>query len=275
MYKLVAIDLDGTLLNSYGEVSEENIKAIQKAKQQDIEIVLTSGRMSTSVLSIAEEIGANNYIIAGNGALIYDFKKDKILYNQCISKEKVLKIIKICEENSIYYTINTEKYIISKSLNYGLMYYYYENSKKAENKKTKINIVEDVEKYIIENDAGEVTKITISDSSKVIFTGITKKLSAIKGINMLEVSNMSRKIIKEGTEETKIQYFYTEITKENVNKWSAIEHLSNHIGIKQEEIVAIGDNVNDLEMINSAGLRYSYGKQCIAKKKSRKNSGFR
>ena len=72
--------------------------------------------MSTSVLSIAQEIGANNYIIAGNGALIYDLKKDEILYNQCIPKEKVLKIIKICEENSIYYTINTEKYIISKYL---------------------------------------------------------------------------------------------------------------------------------------------------------------
>ena len=265
MYKLIAIDLDGTLLNSYGEVSEENVKAIEKAKSQGIEIVLTSGRMSTSVLSIAEEIGANNYIIAGNGALIYDLKKDKILYNQCIPKEKVLKIIKICEENSIYYTINTEKYIMAKSLNYGLMYYYYENSKKAENKKTRINIVENVEKYISENDIGEVTKITISDSSKVIFSGITKKLSEIKGINMLEVSNMSRKIIKEGTEETKIQYFYTEITKENVNKWSAIEKLALIVGIEPEEIAAIGDNVNDLDMITNAGLRNSYGKQCIIK----------
>lgn len=260
MYRLIAIDLDGTLLNSYGEISEENMKAIEKAKKEGIEIVLTSGRMSTSVLSIAEEIGANNYIISGNGALIYDLKKDEILYNQCISKEKVLKIIRICEENSIYYTINTEKYIISKSLNYGLMYYYYENSKKAENKKTKINIVEDVEKYIKENDVGEVTKITISDTSKVIFTGITKKISLVKGINILEVSNMSRKIIKEGTEETKIQYFYTEITKENVNKWKAIEELAKTIGIEQKEIVAIGDNVNDLDMIMNAGLRHSYGK---------------
>ncbi len=260
MYKLIAIDLDGTLLNSYGEVSEENIKAIEKAKKLGIEIVLTSGRMSTSVLSIAEEIGANNYIISGNGALIYDLKKQDILYNQCIPKEKVQKIIKICEENSIYYTINTEKYIISKSLNYNLMYYYYENSKKAENKKTKINIVEDVEKYIKENDVGETTKITISDSSKIIFTGITRKLEEIKGINILEVSNMSRKIIKEGTEKTEIQYFYTEITKENVNKWNAIEKLSKTIGIEQKEIVAIGDNVNDLDMIENAGLRNSYGK---------------
>ncbi len=64
MYKLIAIDLDGTLLNSYGEISDKNKKAIKMAKQKGIEIVLTSGRMSTSVKDIANEIDANNYMIA-------------------------------------------------------------------------------------------------------------------------------------------------------------------------------------------------------------------
>ena len=63
MYKLIAIDLDGTLLNSYGEISEENKKAVQKAIEKGIEVVLTSGRMCTSVKGIAEEVGANDYII--------------------------------------------------------------------------------------------------------------------------------------------------------------------------------------------------------------------
>ncbi len=260
MYKLIAIDLDGTLLNSYGDVSKENIEAIRKAKEQGIEVVLTSGRMSNSILSIAEETGANNYIIAGNGALIYDLKNNKKLYNQCIALEKVLKIIKICEENSIYYTINTEKYIISKKLNYNLMYYYYENSKKAEDRKTKINIVENVEKYITENDIGEIAKITISDESEIVSNGIRKKLSEIKGINILQISNMSRKIVKEGTEKTELKYFYTEITKESINKWNAIKELCKVINIKEEEVVAIGDNVNDLDMIKNAGFRNNYGK---------------
>lgn len=260
MYKLIAIDLDGTLLNSYGEVSEDNKKAIKKAINKGIEVVLTSGRMSDSVLSIADEVGANNYIISGNGSLIYDLKNEKILYNQCIPKDKVLKIVKICEENSIYYTINTEKYILAKSLNYNLMYYYYENSKKPENKKTKINIVENIEKYIVENDVGEITKITISDGTKSIFNGIVKKIKEITGINILEVSNMSRKIIKEGTEKSELKYFYTEITKENVDKFNAIEKLSRHLGIDILSVAAIGDNINDLEMIKNVGLRNSYGK---------------
>ena len=79
MYKLIAIDLDGTLLNSYGDVSDENKKAIENAKNRGIEVVLTSGRMSASVMSIAEEVGADNYMISGNGALIYDLKNIGLL----------------------------------------------------------------------------------------------------------------------------------------------------------------------------------------------------
>ncbi len=258
MYKLIAIDLDGTLLNSYGDVSDENKKAIENARKNNIEVVLTSGRMSDSVLAIAEEIRADNFMIAGNGALIYDLKNKKILYNQCIPKDKVLKIIRICEENSIYYTINTEKYILSKSLNYNLMYYYYENSKKAEEKKTRINIVENVEKYIKENDIGEITKITISDETEIIFKGIMKKLNKIKEINILEVSHMSRKIIKEGTEKNELKYFYTEITRENVNKFEALKILGDHLKIDTSEMVAIGDNINDLEMIENVGMRNNH-----------------
>lgn len=140
------------------------------------------------------------------------------------------------------------------------MYYYYENSKKPDNKKTKINIVENVEQYVIENDIGQVTKITISDETQAIFNGIINKLHKIKGINILEVSNMSRKVIKSGTEKSELKYFYTEITRENVNKWEAIKKLISYLNINEEEVVAIGDNVNDLEMIQNAGLRNSDGR---------------
>lgn len=267
MYKLIAIDLDGTLLNSYGEISNANKEAIKKAKEKGIQIVLTSGRISSSIITLANEIEANNYIIAGNGAIVYDLKNEKILYNECIPKQKALEIIKICDENNIYYTLNTEKYILSKKLDYNLMYYNYENSKKSEDKITNINIVENLEKYINENEINSITKITISDEDKTIFKGIIKKLENLKGINILEVSNMSRKIIISGTEKKEINYFYTEITKEGVNKWEAIKKLATYLKIKNNEIATIGDNINDLEMIENAGLGIIMGKSALANQK--------
>ena len=97
MYKLIAIDIDGTLLNSYGEVSLENKNAIDLALKKNIEVVLASGRMPKAILPIAHEIKANKYLISGNGAQIYDIQNDKIVYSNYMSKEKVLEIIENCE----------------------------------------------------------------------------------------------------------------------------------------------------------------------------------
>ena len=148
MYKLVAIDLDGTLLNSYGEVSNENKQAIKMAINKGVEIVLSSGRIGNSVESIANELGANNYYISGNGSMLYNMKEEKIEYENFISKEKMLKLIKICDENSIYYSIYTENMVITKSLKYNVVFYNYENSKKAFDKRTNINIVQNVYEYV-------------------------------------------------------------------------------------------------------------------------------
>ena len=70
---------------------------------------------------------------------------------------------------------------------------------------------------------------------------------------------MSRKIIKEGTEEKVIEYFYTEVTKKDVDKWTAIKELLKTKNIKPEEVIAIGDNMNDEKMIKNAGLGVAMG----------------
>lgn len=97
-------------------------------------------------------------------------------------------------------------------------------------------------------------KITVCDESQFIFNSIMKRLKSIPGIDVLEVAYMSRKKIKDGTDDVDIQYYYTEITNENVNKWSAIEFLLDKLDIQKEEVIAIGDNINDKEMIEEAGL---------------------
>ena len=148
MYKLVAIDLDGTLLNSYGEVSNENKHAIKNAINKGVEVVLSSGRIGDSVESIAHDLSANNYYISGNGSMLYNMQEDKIEYENFIEKEKMLKLIKICEENSIYYSIYTENMVITKSLKYNVAFYNYENSKKAFDKRTNINIVQNIYEYV-------------------------------------------------------------------------------------------------------------------------------
>lgn len=257
MYKLVAIDLDGTLLNSYGVVTEYTKQILNEISKKGIEVVLASGRPIDSIKTIANEIGGQNYFIAGNGALIYDLKKNEIIYEKYMSKEKVLEIIEICEQNSISYNVYTEKTILSKSLQYNVLYYHKENLKKEEDKKTKINIVDNIYEYIQNMENGKFLKITVCDNDKSIFNSIIRKLKKIENIDILDVSHMSRKTIRDGSEEFQIEYFYTEISSKNVNKWDAILHLIEKLNIKSEEVVAIGDNINDKKMIMNSGLGIS------------------
>lgn len=254
MYKLVAIDLDGTMLNSYGIVTENTKNTIKKVIENGAEVIIASGRPIDSIKSIAKEIGSENYFIAGNGALIYDIKNDKIIYEKYMSKLKVLEIIKICEENSISYNVYTDKTILATSLKYNVLYYYKENLKKEESKKTNINIVKDMYEYVKNMQEDKFLKITICDDNKTVFNSIMKKIKRVEEIEVLDVSHMSRKMIRQGTEEIPIEYYYTEISLANVDKWNAIKFLIKKLNIETEKVMTIGDNINDKKMIENAGL---------------------
>lgn len=259
MYKLIAIDLDGTLLNSYGTISEEDKIALKRAIEKGIKVVLTSGRGTMSVKNFANELDIQGEIICGNGAIIYNLQEDKIIYNQYIDKKKVLQIIKICEENSIYYNVFTEDTILTSSLAYNVLFYNQENVKKPDNKKTNINIIPNIYKYIEEREKEDYLKICICDKNNIIFGGIMKKLQEVKNVNVMEVAHMARKLIANGTDYVPVEYYITEIMNQNADKWNAIEFLMKELGIDRSEVIAIGDNVNDEQMLKNAGLGVAMG----------------
>lgn len=267
MYKLVAIDLDGTMLNQYGIITEKTKKAISKAQEKGVEVMIASGRAITSVKRFSKEINSNKYFISGNGAITYDIKNNKILYENILSKTKALKIIKICEENSIYYNVYTENGIIAKNLSYNTLYYYKDNLTKPDENRTHINIVENVYDYFEQREE-KILKIMICDEHKTVFNSIVRKLKELSEIEVLEVSHMSRKIIKQGTDEIALEYFYTEVSAKDVDKWNALEEIIGLMNISKEEVVTIGDNANDLKMITNAGLGVAMGESAPYVKQS-------
>lgn len=254
MYKLVAIDLDGTLLDSYGNISQKNKSVIEAVKRKGTKVIIASGRNKTSALSFSKDINSSEYVICNNGATLYDIKNNKNIYNQYIDKKKALDIIKICDENSIFYSIYTEDFVIANTMNYNVLFFESENGKTLEEQRTNIKIIKDVYSYIKENENVNVLKMNICDNNKIIFDRIISKLKNIKEVNVLDVEHMTKKIIKTGTEEVTIEYYYTEITSEGVNKWNAISRLIDILNISKEEIITIGDNANDIMMIKEAGM---------------------
>jgi len=254
MYNLIAIDLDGTLLNSNGIMSNETKETLKKINDKDIKIVLASGRMVDSIKTISNEIGNQKYLIAGNGAIVYDIEKQEILYKNYLKKEKVLDVIKICEENSIYYNIYTENEVLTTSLKYNVLYYHKENANREEKDRMKISIVNNMYEYVLNSKRDDYLKITICDEDRMIFNSIIRKIKQIKEIDVLDVEHMSRKNITQGTETIELNYSYTEVSAKNVDKWEAINYIMKQENIHKDHVIAIGDNINDKKMIENAGL---------------------
>ena len=212
------------------------------------------GRTIESIENIALEVGAENYLVSGNGAAVYDIKNKEIIYSKFLTKKQVLRIAEECERNSIHYNVYTDKEIIAKNLSYNVLYYHNENLKKPESKRTYINVVPNMMKYLENLENSNFLKVTICDEDINIFNGIIKRIKNLDKFDVLDVEYMSKKRIKRGTEDFLVEYYYTEITNENVNKWTAIEFLLDKLNISKEEVVTIGDNINDREMIENAGL---------------------
>lgn len=265
MYKLIAIDLDGTLLNSYGEVSNENRQALKYAMNKGIQVVLASGRDPQTMRKISLDLGIENYLIAGNGASVYDIKLEKNIYEKFIKKSRALKIIRMCKRNSIFFSLYTDRGIITESLNYNVKVFNSENNYKSLGKQTNIELVEDIDEYA-SNHEMNILKIIICDDNKIIFNNILQRLKKISGIEVLDVEHMSKKVIKIGTEEVDIEYYYTEISSKDVDKWNAIEYLIDLLNIDKKEVICIGDNLNDKKMIENAGVGITMKNSALASK---------
>lgn len=249
MYKLVAIDIDGTLLNSKGEMTDRTKQVLRKASEQGIYIVLTSGRLTDTVEKFCNEIGADKYLIAENGASIINLQTKELEFSKYISKDVVNKVLNICDENNIYYMVYTNKELIVKNIKHMAMFFYKQNY----NPNARIKTIVSGRDYI-NAVTDNFTKLMICDEDRAIYNNIVAKLSKIPEIDVLPVPHISNKQLELDGKETVLEYSYADISAKGTNKWTAIKELMTKLGISENEVIAIGDNINDIKMIENAGL---------------------
>lgn len=254
MYKLIAIDIDGTLLNSKSELTDRTVNVLKEASDMGVIVVLTSGRMGSVIENFCKKIGADEFIIAENGASIIDLRTNKIIYENYMSKETVLSIVDTCIENNIYYMVYTDKELIVKDLKHMALFF----NKQNYNPNARIKTIHAGRDYIESLD-DNFTKMMICDEDRVVYNAIVNKLKKISDIDVTPVPHISSKKIMIGDEEKVIEYSYADIAQKGTNKWNAIEKIMKIMGIEKDEVIAIGDNTNDMAMVKNAGLGVAMG----------------
>lgn len=231
-YKLVAIDMDGTLLNNENDISERNRRAIEKAGDKGVYIVLATGRILKSALSYSRRLNLNKPIISCNGAVISD-ADGKIIYESLLDRETTRKLIEIGNKNNIYYHIYTEDAFYSNVYVEEVLKFYQIGD--SDNSQIDYHLFEDPEEII--NGDLNIYKFFFLDQDEKKLEILRNQLSELDNISIS--SSWSNNV---------------EVMGKNTSKGHGLKYLCERLNISQEEVIAIGDNENDLPMIDYAGM---------------------
>lgn len=251
MIKLIATDMDGTLLNSAHEVSEENIKAIEYAQSKGVTVVIATGRAFYEANTPIKPTGLKVPFICLNGAEVRD-EEFNIRHTSKLSDQQIKDVTSILDKYSLYYQVYTSARIYTEDKEKDLQIYLdiaekmghtpdVEKIRNAIQKRIDNGSLKEVSNYqeVYERDGEIVMKF-------LAFSSDLEKIDAAKAelaqFKHLAVSASSRGNI--------------EITHNDAQKGIALEALCEQLNITMDQVMAIGDNLNDISMIERA--KYSF-----------------
>ena len=229
MIKLIATDLDGTLLSTGSEIPKENIDALRRAMDAGLLVVLSSGRMVEATVPIAKKIGVNAPLVVFNGSMVYDMKNDRILRGKVIPRKIAVALLARLEELGGY----THAFP-------GRGFYFDTRCAWTDYYENKIGV------------HGTEIRMPLSkwleqDVYKLLTLGEPEQLDSLITILQPEFPEVS--FVKSGKT-------HLEIVPMGVDKAAGMRGISKVTGIPPEEMLAFGDEMNDLPMLKYCGVSY-------------------
>ncbi|WP_088890281.1 Cof-type HAD-IIB family hydrolase [Leptolyngbya ohadii] len=238
--RLIAIDLDGTTVGESNQMTPAVKQAIQAARAQGVQVAIATGRMFQSALRFYEAIGLTLPMLTYQGALIKDPTTEQIYRHLTVSRQSALNLLDYFEQPelrdllSIHFYINDSLYVRQITP---------ETELYAQRSQIQPHAVGDLRKMLVDH---EPTKIlALCDDPDVI----DRLLSSLR-----------QQYTPAELYFTKSVATFFEATHPQVNKGTAIQYLAEEmLGLRPENVMAIGDNFNDLEMIQYAGIGVAMG----------------
>lgn len=241
MIEMIITDMDGTLLNSKKEISEENKKAVLKAHEKGIHFVLATGRMYSSARIFARQLDIKTPIISCNGALIRDYKTNETFFEKTLPHATILEIMTLLDFYKIYYHFYTDEQFFTKELKYTALNYWENNKIKDTIDQIEIFVDENLNNLYNEN-LRVLKFVVIEDKDKKKLLDVKDQLFRIKGIELSRSWNNNIEIMADG-----------------VSKGNAVRLLSKRYNIDLNNAMSFGDQLNDISMLQSVGYGFAMG----------------
>ena len=246
MIKLIASDLDGTIIDRSNSICKNNLNAIEVINEKQIPFAICSGKTYPIIKNMCTKFNAT-YGIFGNGSQIVNLKTGEEIYKRLLTMEDLETCYNIAKKHNMHVHVYTNNDIITEEL----MYMDLRNFKLKETKyyesSLEFKVVNNVFDFVKENNC-EILKLVISHTDNL--SPVEKEIKASTDLSV-------RKISKHGDYRDNVinkDYEYLDITPKDIDKKQAIEFLRSYLNVENDEVMAIGDNLNDLEMVKSFGV---------------------
>lgn len=235
MYKAVFLDLDGTLLDENKKISQENKEAIKYAKEKGAQVILCSGRQKSMIKDYKEEINASDYIICCNGAEIYNCAQKESLFMSVLSEDLAYNLYEFSEKNNFLVRYDTQYGRFINNMNYFIQ--------------KEVELEKDIKKFISENNILQITIGTETENE------IDEVIKYIESLNRNDIKIENKYIAK--TKNFKI--WAINIININASKGNAINGLCKYLKIDVKDVIAMGDDLNDISMMKIVGHGVAMG----------------
>lgn len=245
MIRLVASDIDGTIIGESNQISSQNRKAIQDMRKSNIDFTICTGKPYAMVKNFCKDLNAS-YGIFGNGNQIIDLKTGKEIFRKTLTQEEVTACMKLAKRESLHLHMYTENEVITPKLMYmDLRNFILKDS--IFHSDLNFKVVPNLEEYM-EKQRPTVFKLIISSPSSLanLQEEINRKM-AVTIYRVTKTKEYKDRIINK-------EYEYLDITPSKTNKSEALATLSKYLEVSTEEVMAIGDNLNDIDMIRNSGI---------------------
>ena len=233
--KLVAMDLDNTLLDSNKQISEHTKEVLKEAIRQGVYIVPATGRIFKAIPEFLRNIEGVRYAVCCNGATVYDQYEEKIIYTNHLSVDVTLELFRILEKYHSTHDIyqNGQGYMEKRYLDHLSEYNVSGHLLKLVND-TRLP-VDDLKKHLKENPLG-IEKIN------AFFDNMKERSAAIKELTEKNIASVSSALDNN-----------IELNQFGCDKGDGLKHLAKCLGLTMDEVMACGDAGNDTMMIKAAG----------------------
>lgn len=236
--KLIISDIDGTILDKKGELPKQITECIKDLRKKGVEFTLASGRMLGGIPYFINEFEMSVPVILANGALVYDIKNKTYVCAELISSYVAGKVAETIKSHNAFFYFYSFSGVFCETISGTLSYY--ENMNKRGLSNMQINKISDITEATQIND---VIKFVVHSEDDKLIKNIRKSITEFEDTISITSSN-SKNI---------------EITTKGTSKGNAIKTVASYTGVKSQDIMCIGDELNDLEMLRHAGFAVAMG----------------